>query len=80
MWLNTKHRNLIACCGSGFHSETRKVGGSEVSNRDIERGVERGIKTFGERSRQREEKEISVIFLVSDSIPLEVQRSPSDVP
>ena len=35
MCLNTKHGNLRACCGSGFHPETRKAEGSEVSNRDI---------------------------------------------
>lgn len=80
MWLNTKHRNLIACCSSGFHSETRKAGGSEVSNRDIERGVERGIKTFGERSRQREEKEISGSFWFLIPSLLKFSGSPSDVP
>ena len=35
MWLNTKHGNMRACCGLGFHPETRKAEGSEVSNRDI---------------------------------------------
>ena len=80
MWLNTKHRNLRACCGSGFHSETRKAGGSEVSNRDTERGVERCIETFGERCMQREKKEISGSFRFLIPSLLKFSCSPSDVP